>query len=60
MFVLSLELERFFWGGGEFSIYFFKIFGEEECKYLLYRDDKLRKVTFANFENLLKYFVELP
>lgn len=56
MFVLSLELERF-WG---LAFIFFKIFGEEECKYLLYRDDKLRKVTFANFENLLKYFVELP
>lgn len=58
MFVLSLELERF-WGGG-LAFIFLKIFGEEECKYLLYRDDKLRKVTFANFENLLKYFVELP
>lgn len=59
MFVLSLELERFL-GGGGLAFIFFLIFGEEECKYLLYRDDKLRKVTFANFENLLKYFVKIP
>lgn len=60
MFVLSLELERFWGGGGGLAFIFFLIFGEEECKYLLYRDDKLRKVTFANFENLLKYFVKIP